>query len=252
MTFIFPRGWVSGLTLSAAGGTGTFGISVGQATDSTNAIISNFAPLSAFTKTTSAWSAGSGNGGLDTGSISSNTWYHVHIVDNPTTPGPDILFSLSPTAPTLPAAFTTKRRIGSMKTDGSNNWFGFIQNGDRFTWNAPFVDANEVSLSTSRLLQTVTVPTGVVVEAAVQVFGTVTGGPGDIWVGAVSTTDAAISLSTAPGVTIPTNASVSLLPGPFMHIPTNTSAQIAARANSTSGLLSVYTAGWVDYRGKDM
>ena len=35
---------------------------------------------SAYTKTTSAWGVGTGNGSLDTGSIANSTWYHVYLI----------------------------------------------------------------------------------------------------------------------------------------------------------------------------
>jgi hypothetical protein len=73
-----PRSYLSGLTLSAAGGTGTFGVAAGQAADSTNAAILNLG--SAMSKTTAAWAAGTGNGSLDTGAISASAWYAVFLI----------------------------------------------------------------------------------------------------------------------------------------------------------------------------
>lgn len=59
---------------------------------------------------------GSGNNGLDAGSIAADTVYHVFLIskDNGQT---DILFSTSKTAPTLPSGFTSFARIGTKETD---------------------------------------------------------------------------------------------------------------------------------------
>ena len=53
-----------------------------------------------------------GLNGLDTGAEANDEWYYVWIVLNPTTGVVGGLLSLSATAPTMPAGFTVKRRIG--------------------------------------------------------------------------------------------------------------------------------------------
>src|SRR5450631_2313526 len=102
--------YLTGLTLSAAGGTGTFGVAGGTAADSTNLTMMTL-PL-AVTKTTAAWAQGSGAGSLDTGSIAASTWYHAHEIYNPASGLVDVVTSLSATSPTLPTGFTRFRRIG--------------------------------------------------------------------------------------------------------------------------------------------
>lgn len=57
------------------------------------------------------WVAGNNQGGLDTGTKQANTWYYAYAIYNPTTNVADIVFSASPTSPTLPSGFTKKRRI---------------------------------------------------------------------------------------------------------------------------------------------
>lgn len=61
-----------------------------------------------------------GANGLDVGAKALNTWYALHVIDGP---GVAVagLFSLSPSAPTLPAGYTVFRRIGWARTSGSNN-----------------------------------------------------------------------------------------------------------------------------------
>jgi hypothetical protein len=152
-------GLLFGLTLSAAGSSGGFGIAAGIATDSTNA--ASMALAAAITKTTVAWAVGNGNGALDTGAIAPNTWYHVHLIKRLDTNVVDVLFSLSPTAPTLPANYTVFRRLGAMKTDASSNWIGFNQVANIFYWKASFNDRNSAFANRTEALVTFSVPSGV-------------------------------------------------------------------------------------------
>src|SRR5581483_3995366 len=93
-----------------------------------------------------------GNGSLDTGSIANNTWYHAYLIERTDTGAVDVLVSLSASAPTMPASYTKKRRIGSMKTNGSGQWTAFTQNGDEFLWTTPIADAVGFNLTTTASL----------------------------------------------------------------------------------------------------
>lgn len=61
-----------------------------------------------------------GAGGLDTGAIAASTWYSVWRIGK-TDGTRAFLFSLSATAPTMPAGYTLKARIGWFRTDGTAN-----------------------------------------------------------------------------------------------------------------------------------
>lgn len=74
-------------------------------------------------------SAISGAGGLDTGSLTSSTWYAVYAIYNPSTAAASVLMSLSFSAPTLPSGYTYSGLIGAVRTDGSSNFIGFVQYG---------------------------------------------------------------------------------------------------------------------------
>jgi len=86
--------------------------------------------VSALTKQlNTTWVAGTNQGGLDTGTKAVSTWYYTYAIYNPTDNIADILFSASPTSPTLPTGYTKSRRIknGFFKTDGSGNIIPFNQ-----------------------------------------------------------------------------------------------------------------------------
>lgn len=71
--------------------------------------------------------SGTGANGLDTGSLASNTWYHLYLISNGTTVAG--LASTSATAPTMPSGYTYKKLIGSFRTNGSTQFFRMLQRG---------------------------------------------------------------------------------------------------------------------------
>jgi hypothetical protein len=68
----------------------------------------------------------SGENGLDTGALASNTWYYLWVIAkvDGTKAG---LFSLSATAPTLPAGYVYKALVGVVRSDNSSHFVAFVQ-----------------------------------------------------------------------------------------------------------------------------
>jgi len=236
-------GYLSGLTLSTAGSSATFGIAAGGANDTASGGMMVLA--SAYTKTTSAWAVGSGNGALDTSTISPSTWYHVFLIKRTDTGVVDVLFSLSPTSPTLPTNYTLSRRIGSMKTNGSSQWTSFTQTADTFIWAAPVTDVSTAATG-SRVNTALTVPSGVVVAALFRA-GMNTGA------GSLATIFTSLQENdTAPttgGVNDLAQAASAYAGGSFERL-TDTSRQIGVRSTSTNATITISTYGWKDSRGK--
>lgn len=244
------RSYLAGLTLSAAGSTGTFGVAAGVAADGTGAAMMTLG--SAYTKTTSAWAVGSGNGSLDTGTIANDTWYHVWQIERPDTGVVDILTSLSVSAPTMPANYTLKRRIGSMKTDGSAQWIKFIQDGDYFAWAASVLDVDATNPGTSAVTRTLTVPPGVNVHARLNVYQVQGSNVFATHLSDLAVNDEAPSATVAPLGQLNGGSGTSADAGQ-VDVRTNTSAQIRSRI-SVSGagdILRIATIGWFDRRGRD-
>lgn len=245
------RGFISGLTLSTAGGVSTFSVAPGQSTDQNNSVL--MALASAMSKTTSGWSVGSAAGSLDTGSIAANTWYHVFEMERPDTGAVDVCITLTTstqcgTGANIPAAYTLFRRIGSMQTDGSSHWVAFTQFGDKFLRSVPSRDYFS-TLNTSAQLIALNVPTGIKVEAITQ------GLFQDTAAGAVALITSPDQADTAPSVVgiftfIEGTAGVN---NPYAELRTftNTSGQVRARSSTTTSTLFMFTNGWVDSRGKD-
>lgn len=239
-----PPGSIFGLTLSAAGGTATFGIAAGSATDSTN--VATMPLASAYTKTTSAWAVGTGNGALDTGTIANNTWYHVWLIKRVDTGVMDVLVSLSATAPTMPGSYTLKRRIGAMRTDGSAQWRKFLQFDDLFLWDTPIIDINGVTIGTSAALQSLaSAPSNLRVEVILMVTASNAGGGSYVRISAPDTADidVAVGYGNLGGPAGISNAVE-------VRVMTNTSGQVRARAISASNTLYLSVNGWIDTRGQ--
>ena len=243
------RSYLAGLTLSAAGGSGTFGIAAGVASDTTNASL--MALASAYTKTTASWVVGSGNGGLDTGAIANGTWYHVWLIQRVDTGVVDPLFSLSATNPTLPANYTLGRRIGPLKTDGSAHWIAFSQLGDEFLWSVALGDVAVANLSTSPTLFALTVPTGVKVNALFRAYGNATGGANILL---NSPDESAVAVASPAGNVNLFGAQVSggVVAGGQFNLRTDTSGRIQAVSSGAGTSLDIATYGWVDRRGRDL
>lgn len=246
-------GALFGLTLSTAGASPIFGIARGSAADST--AVTSMVLGTPYTKTTSAWTVGTGVGGLDTGIIANSTWYHVYIIKRPDTGVTDILFSLSATAPALPAGYTLFRRIGSIKTNASGQWVRFIQDGDNFTWDSPPADVNVSNPGTASVIRTISTPPGIRVEAILMLGwgGSALGdNPAAIYLSDLMITDLAPNVGT--GTLYVYSASVLINNASLVtRIFTNTASQIRSRLQLSGVNTAMYitTYGWIDRRGRD-
>lgn len=218
-------------------------VAVGAVRDSTNA--ADIILASALTKTTGTWASGTGNGGLDTGTVANSTWYSVFAINNGTSV--DCLFSTSATSPSMPSGYTYKRRIGSFLTDASAHILAYTQVGSKFLWSAPPTDVNSTSLSTSAVAYTLTVPTGVKVDAEFMAFATTS-----------AVTAVLISSPDVPDIAPDTNSIFDFIvttgTTPFMPYPcanlyrrTSTSATIRSRATGAVSTFRIRTTGWTEY-----
>lgn len=152
---------IPGMTLSTAGSSTTFSVSAGTRIDATGAYAMKLS--SSISKTTGSWTVGSSNGALDTGTIANNTWYHVYVIKRLDTGVVDILISTSASSPTMPSNYTIKRRLGSMKTNGSGQWLQFTQTGQSFVWVTAPVEIPSRVTSLTDALFTLQVPPGFIV-----------------------------------------------------------------------------------------
>lgn len=260
LTNPFPPGHLFGLTLSRDSGDTSHDVNVtaGSVRDATDAV--NIILASEITKQIDAtWAVGDDAGGLDTGTVANNTWYHVWLIKRSDTGVVDVLLSTSPTAPTMPSNYDYKRRIGAVRTDGSANLLAFEQNGDSFIWDVPVLDINDSNPGTSAQTNAVRVPTGVVVDAVIDWFLGQSNDAGTYYmlVTSPSQTDTAASssmFSVYSGSPRGFGEASSESQGGTGRIvtKTNTSAQVRYRLNGSNTSVEVkgFVVGWVDTRGR--
>lgn len=125
------------------------------------------AVISAMTKRLDAsWTAGTNQGGLDTGSKANSTWYHCYAIYNPTSDVSDAIFSTNATTPSLPAGYTKYKRVGSIKTNASGNILAFkLLNKNEFYYNVDILETNSIGTPNSDNFLPVTTPLGISTKA---------------------------------------------------------------------------------------
>ena len=247
-----PKGYLFGLTLSNDGTAPThvLDIAAGKCRDSTD---TGDMVLTAITKDLNvSWAVGNGNGGLDTGSVGNNT-YHVFVIKRTDTNVVDVLFSLSATAPTMPASYTLFRRVGSIVRIAAAIKT-FIQDADEFIWMVPVQDIYATNPGTSAVTRTMTLPTGIRVLAhlGVRTYAATSGDAlTDVFISDLSITDTAASSSAFSIGTYIVSYSYGQVAGGPVSVFTNTSAQVRSRCegSGTTGILMMISLGWADSRG---
>lgn len=165
---IFPtiqqiKGYISGLTYANNGSDAVndIDIAAGVCVDSTSADTIN---ISAITKQSDAvWAVGTNAGGLDLLASAGNNDFYIWAIKRVDTQVTDILFSLSSTAPTMPASYTLKRLIGWFtRVGGTIVAFHIYETeggGIEHNWDAPTLDVTQANtLTTSRRTDAVKVP----------------------------------------------------------------------------------------------
>lgn len=186
------------------------------------------------------FSAGTGNGGLDTGSKAINTWYHCFAIAKADGTS-DFLFSASFSNPTMPSEYIYKRRIGCIKTNNSGNIISFCQKGDYFTYDTPIQDLNMSSgFPTSWTNYTISVPPN-----TRAIISPNWDGSWNTWrylyIKNPSATNYQLLYYGCPGFS------------GYCEVFVNASSQISLYTNygSGSGDLMLSTLGYIDFRGKN-
>lgn len=226
-----PKMFISGLTYANNGSDATndIDIAAGVASDATGA---RLITGSAITKQSDvAWAVGTNQGGLDTGAVGNNDYY-IWLIERSDTGVVDCLFSLSPTAPTMPANYDYKRLIGWFKrTAGAIVAFTTYElpgGGLEFRWVTPTLDINlSNTLTTSRRTDAVRVPLNFSVEVDIT-HAVADVAAGQYWIGSPDQADVAVS--TSPEVetgSISTGAGSIKSP----RLRTSATGTIAARAS---------------------
>lgn len=222
-------------------------VAAGGATSSDN--LATMVLSSTITKgTTATWAVGNGGGGLDTGAVAANTWYHVWLIMRPDTGVVDVLFSTSATSPTMPTNYTKRRRIGSFKTDAGLAIINFVQDGDSFVWAAPVADYSNVTIGTTAGPLVLSVPPGVKVTASFTAF--LNTGTAGTYVTFASPDQTTLLAATPTGNISLWNPTATSGASSDFNIRTGTSSNINIVGSASATGFYLITKGWIDNRGK--
>jgi hypothetical protein len=244
----FIPGFVSGLHLTAVGGSNTFTISPGAAVSDDGTTLMRLS--STYTKVNNAaWAVGSGAGvgSLDTGAAAASTWYYVWLINRPDTGVTDVLISASATAPTLPASYTKKRLISFLGTNISATTIDQLtQHDDEWLYGSSILLLNAGTGDTTAHLVSVPMPGGFKAWPLLNITSAnnPTTGEGRAYISSPDMSDEvpaaqnynAGGFATA-GTSLITSAAIS-------HIRTNTSRQIRWRLKDAGTQLFIGIGGF--------
>jgi hypothetical protein len=245
----FIRGHIAGLALSnnATDATNDIDVAPGVAVDDGNAALMKLS--SAITKRLDAsWAVGTGQGGLDNGSVD-NDWYFAFLIRRPDTGVVDVLFSASATAPVMPANYTQKRRIGAFLRAGGAI-VAFTQLGDEFRFKTQRndVDDDRVNFTSTARLQTLSVPDQIKVFPRFTVFHN--SSVADMLITSPDDNDQPVSNTV---FTIKRGPSARGIAFSGEIGPSDTSGRLRFRTTSTNPddtPTTITTVGWRDTRGR--
>lgn len=241
----FLRGHIYGLTISnnAIDAINDIDIAAGEAASTVTDPVLITLNAGLTKRLDAPWAVGSGNGGLDTGSVAVNTTYHVFLIQRSDTGVVDALFSASPTSPTMPANYDRKRRIGSIIREGTAI-VRFNQNGDIFL-RPESIDRNSTS-ATAPTAMAFSVPNGIVVRPIFvsKIIGN-------------ATANAAVAFGSyawgSPAFFVQSCGANGTGRTTLDQFATNTTRQLYTQVVIAGGALIEYnvtTIGWIDDRGK--
>ncbi len=194
------------------------------------------------------WATGDDAGGLSSSlTLTNDTEYHVIIglISGTVELGFDD--NISGTNLVTDHSFTNIRRIGSIQREtGANKLFS--QDGDEVLWKDPPLDITTGVQGISAIIRTLTVATGVKVEAILNVVSSHATDT-KVYLRSPDVDDEAASATVAPLANTGSGAGNS--DGTQIRLRTNTSGQITSRATKTSTALHITTMGYKDRRGRD-
>ncbi|GAB5506694.1 MAG: hypothetical protein Rhirs2KO_18570 [Rhizobiaceae bacterium] len=249
------QGHLFGLTLSNSSADSDtdhdIGIAAGSAASDSAIPLLMSLSSAIYKKLDATFAEGTGNGGMVSGeSLPTSGTIHVWLImkADGTTDVCANNHASSGLSPTLPSGFTYKRRILSLRTDSSGNILPFVQHGDYIALNPPVNSADNVSVGTSVISQSLAVPAGLEIEAHVAVQLLLSSAPA----GAVvfdGTLDDQTYNSPVGNQTIRTNGAGEVT-AQTMFRRTNTSSQIKIVAETSASKFYMVVLGWRDTRGR--
>lgn len=186
-----------------------------------------------------SWTAGTNQGGLDTGSEATSTWYACWAIAK--ADGTiDYLFSLSATAPTMPTGYVYKVRIGWIYNQSTSIIRPFFQKDRLFSWSTQVQDRAIAGYGVATRI-TITVAAAPLTKAVIICRFLGVAGASYGWIGDVSATD-----TTTSATYFDFFASNAYSQSAEMEIYVSGTSTIASRTNDGGSTLGVSTKGFID------
>jgi len=216
----------------------------GAALDSTGTVLMKLgSTITKVVNSSGIWTAGSGGNGLDTGARTNSTWYHVFAIRKDSDGSVDGLFSLSATAPTMPAGYTYFRWIGAIKVDASGILKLFKQVRSRFYFKDTQQDQLGVTVNVaSSSLLAVSAPPGIQTEVLFRATINASTSAG-IFFTSPDENDQTTGASGLEDLVVTSSGASTFAAGRF-SVRTDTLGNIRARAVTSSVLLWTGIYGW--------
>ena len=167
-SFGSPRSYLSGYGMTPVSAT-AISIAVGEARSDTNTYDITLASATALSL------ASTGANALDTGTVTSATWYHVFAISKAEGVSAATLASTNLSSPTMPSGYTLKRRLGSIYSDADVSVQNFVQTGDNFSWHTPVIDVSAATVTASAKTLSLSTPSGIKTQALLGINAKVSG-----------------------------------------------------------------------------
>jgi hypothetical protein len=195
----------------------------------------------------STWAAGTGQGGLDTGTVENNQWYHVLAIRN-VAGVKDILLTKTITSVAMPAGYQWKRRIGSLLTNSAAQITDFVQQGDYFWWKVPVVEKSGALQTAGRELVTVAAPPNS--TALLSALVTMTSNATEHVMFTHPDQSDSTPSSSMFNFVVGAGNGAHVAGGGMVNVGVDENSQLGIRGGSTS-TITVMIHGYIDRRGRD-
>lgn len=186
-----------------------------------------------------------GANGLDTGSIAASKCYFIWSIGQAdgTYAGFADRCDLAGLSPTLPSGYIYKRRDGSVLTDASSHILAFTQkDSKKFEWASAPGDQNFVASFSSGLL-TLSVPTGITVDALIRANAASAGPAYQVLIQDPAESSSAVNTPTGNFQLVNDTGGSS---GGQFQITTDTSGRVRAGSSLANISFRIVTFGWID------
>lgn len=250
-----PPGYIQGLVpVNGTDADHDINIGTGFTVDTTSAKVLDL--TSVLTKQIDAvFAVGNNAGGLFSGVVAADTWYHLFVIRRTSDGVIDAYFDTSVTAANIPTGFVEFRRIASVLTDVAANIIGYTAleiwgGGLQVLWDSIVSDVDEANDGTAAT-KTLSIPPGYKVESMLMVRVENTVNDRIVYISSLDVDDEipddAPTVRGHVRTDKDTSGHLEDIAGPLFAW-SDTSSQVRVRSSGGGGNRQITTQGWKDPR----